>query len=895
LRRSAQKSSKWVYTFRPGHAEGAAKDNLLLGGKGAGLAEMCGLGLPVPPGFTLSTRVCEYFYENQGHYPEYLKPQVKDAMSALERLMGRRFGDSASPLLVSVRSGAPVSMPGMMDTILNVGLNDATAEGLSREFKDPRFARDSYRRLVQMYGDIVMEVPHNLFEEALKKARDKEKAHQDRALSPDALSALIAEFKAIIRRVTGKEFPQDPLAQLWGAIDAVFGSWMSRRAVTYRKLNGISDALGTAVTVQAMVFGNRGEDSATGVLFTRNPVDGTKALYGEYLINAQGEDVVAGMRNPENLSDTNKGHPVIDKKIPGIHKDIAKTVALLEKHFRDVQDVEFTIEQAKLWLLQTRTAKRTTAAAVKIAVDMAREKLISEEEALNRIVPDALYQLLHPTIDYVASPKVLTKGLAASPGAASGIAVFSPDEAEKLSGAGKDVILVREATSPEDIHGMHAAKGILTASGGMTSHAAVVARGMGRPCVCGASEMMVKESKGFFRVGDKTVKAGQALTIDGSTGNVMLGHVAMVQPTLPKELGTLLAWADRAAAMTVRANADTPEDCRKALQFDAKGIGLCRTEHMFFDPKRITVVRRMILAENPTERLVALAKIKPMQRKDFVEIFRLMKSLPVTVRLLDPPLHEFLPRTPEEVEQVAKEAGLKASAVKRRIAQLHEVNPMLGHRGCRLGISYPEIYDMQTEAILEAAAEVQAGARDWRLDIEIMVPFVANVSEMALWRERIKKVAHAVLKGKARVDYAIGTMIELPRACITADEIAEEVDFFSFGTNDLTQTAIGLSRDDTSDMLSDYLTEGLISKDPFRTIDRKGVGTLVEMAVRLGRGVKKGLKCGVCGEHGGDPDSVDFFHTVGLDYVSCSPFRVPGARLAAAQAALRHRGTNNGK
>ncbi|MEE8259289.1 MAG: pyruvate, phosphate dikinase, partial [Sphingomonadales bacterium] len=806
-----QKSSKWVFSFSQGKAEGNALEKDSLGGKGANLAEMCNLGLPVPPGFTISTHVCEYYNANQGHYPEYLKPQIKDAMSALEATMASKFGDQNNPLLVSVRSGASVSMPGMMDTVLNLGLNDKTVLGLAKRSGDERFAYDSYRRFIQMYGDVVMGVPHNLFEKALKEKKNKFGAKEDSQISAAQWQDIIKDYRDLIITATGKDFPQDALSQLWGGIDAVFGSWMGRRAITYRHLHGISDELGTAVNVQSMVFGNRGKTSATGVLFTRSPVDGARKLYGEYLINAQGEDVVSGMRTPENIADVKNGQPVINQHIPEIYGQILETANKLESHYRDMQDVEFTVEGGKLWLLQTRAGNRTIAAAIQVAVDMCEEGLITKEEALQRIDPKSLDQLLHPTIDYKTNHKALTTGLPASPGAATGVIVFSPDEAETRAEKGEDVILVREATSPEDIHGMHSARGILTASGGMTSHAAVVARGMGRPCVCGASEMVVKESKNFFRIGDATFKVGDMITIDGTTGNVFAGTIDMVQPKLTKAFDKFLKWADQLSTLAVRANADTPEDCKTSLKFKARGIGLCRTEHMFFAPERLSLMRQMILAETATDRLEAIKKIQPIQHQDFKEIFEIMAGYPITIRLLDPPLHEFLPRNKNEIEKVSKESGLSVAIIKHRIAQLHEENPMLGHRGCRLGISYPEIYEMQVKAMLEAALEIAAKKVKAPL-LEIMVPFVANVSEIAFWRERIEKVAIETLKGKAKVNYQIGTMIELPRACITAYEIAPEVDFFSFGTNDLTQTTIGLSRDDTSEMLSDYLTSGLISK-----------------------------------------------------------------------------------
>ena len=886
---SYQKSSKWVHSFQQGKADGSAQEKSLLGGKGANLAEMCNLDLPVPPGFTISTQVCDYFYKNQNQYPETLTNQLNTALASLEEQMGHKFGDVNDPLLVSVRSGAPISMPGMMDTVLNLGLNDETIEGLAKQAGSKRFALDSYRRFIQMYGDVVMNVPHQLFEDALHRLKERVGEDRDNKLLAEHWEELIPEYKEIIKTVAGTEFPQDPHKQLWGSISAVFSSWMCKRAITYRQINNIADDLGTAVNVQCMVFGNRGDASATGVLFTRNPNTGEKELYGEFLHNAQGEDVVAGIRTPFNINDREAGQPLIDKEMPGMYNQILEVSSRLEEHYRDMQDIEFTIQQGKLFLLQTRGGKRTTGAALKIAVDMAEEGLLTREEALLAIEPTSLNQLLHPTIDYATEFDILTTGLAASPGAASGIVALTADEAERLANDGEDVILVRESTSPEDIHGMHAARGILTAAGGMTSHAAVVARGMGRSCVCGASELQIDDENNQITIGETTVKVGERITLDGSTGHVIAGEVQMAQPTITREFDIFLKWADSERTLGIRANAETPADCKTARKYGAEGIGLCRTEHMFFDPDRINVMRQMILAETVNERLAALNKLQPIQRGDFVEIFSIMKGLPITIRLLDPPLHEFLPHSDEDVKQVAKEAGVSEEKVRRRMHQLHEENPMLGHRGCRLGISYPEIYEMQVSAMLEAALEVQSKNPALAPKLEIMVPFVANETEIELWKKRIDDLAAEKLAelGNVKVNFQVGTMMELPRACLTANEIVPHVEFFSFGTNDLTQTAIGLSRDDTSAMLSDYLTTGLISTDPFQSIDRVGVGELVKIAVERGRAEKKDLKCGVCGEHGGDPQSIEFFHNVGLDYVSCSPFRVPVARLAAAQAAIR--------
>jgi len=887
-------SRKWVYRFGGGGAEGNAKMRDLLGGKGANLAEMSSLGLPVPPGFTITTEVCAYYYANDRRYPDDLKDQVEAALSWLEEQRGLRFGDPERPLLVSVRSGAPVSMPGMMDTVLNLGLNDETVEGLAKATDNPRFAWDSYRRFIQMYGDVVLGVEHALFEEKLEELKHARGVRFDTDLDAEALRELVAAYRAIVERETGRPFPQDPQEQLWGAIGAVFGSWMNQRAITYRRLHDISDDMGTAVNIQSMVFGNMGEDCATGVAFTRNPSTGEKEYYGEFLINAQGEDVVAGIRTPQPLTEKmarESGQPGTSMEVlmPDTFAELCAVFERLERHYRDMQDIEFTVERRRLFLLQTRNGKRTARAALKIAVDMAEEGLITREEAILRVDPASLDQLLHPTLDPRAERKVIARGLPASPGAVSGRVVFTADDAEQKAKLGEDVILVRVETSPEDIHGMHAAKGILTARGGMTSHAAVVARGMGKPCVCGASDIQILPAEKRFMADGVEVKEGDVITIDGGTGEVMLGRIPTVEPELSGEFATLMSWADAVRRMRVRTNAETPADARTAVRFGAEGIGLCRTEHMFFQEQRIVAMREMILAQDSKERRRALAKILPMQRGDFVELFEIMAGKPVTIRLLDPPLHEFLPRESREIEEVARAMGVDAKALRRRLAELHETNPMLGLRGCRLGIVYPEIYEMQARAIFEAAVEVRRRSGETVIP-EIMLPLVATARELELLKERIDAVARQVMEETGeRIDYLVGTMVEVPRAAVRADRIAQHAAFFSFGTNDLTQMTLGLSRDDAGKFLDAYRRAGIFERDPFQSLDREGVGELVRIAVERGRATRPDLKLGICGEHGGDPASIEFCEQVGLDYVSCSPYRVPIARLAAAQATLRHR------
>ena len=892
---SKKPAAKWVYGFGGGKAEGDAGMKALLGGKGANLAEMSAIGLPVPPGFTLSTEVCTYYDERGKGYPEGLEAELDAALAAVEKIVGARFGDPANPLLVSVRSGGRASMPGMMDTILNLGLNDDTVEGLAELSGDGRFAYDSYRRFIQMYASVVLGVEHHQFEELIEFAKDEKGVGLDTELEAEDWKTLVGRFKAMIEENLGAPFPLDPRDQLWRAIGAVFGSWRNPRAITYRRLHDIPDDWGTAVNVQAMVFGNMGENCATGVAFTRDPSTGENAFWGEYLVNAQGEDVVAGIRTPQNLTllgkaANNSKLPAMEEVMPEIFAQLDAVRGKLEDHYRDVQDIEFTVQKGVLWMLQTRTGKRTTQAALRIAVEMAREKLISREEAVARIDPLALDQLLHPTLDPGADVTILTRGLPASPGAASGIVAFTADEAEALAGKGEDVILVRIETSPEDIHGMHAARGILTARGGMTSHAAVVARGMGRPCVAGAGELRIDYPARAMTVRDITVKAGKRITIDGSAGTVMLGQAPTIQPTLSGEFETLMGWADGFRRMKVRANADTPVDARTARDFGAQGIGLCRTEHMFFEGERIVAMREMILAEDEAGRRAALHKILPMQRRDFAEIFEIMAGLPVTIRLLDPPLHEFLPHQDHELEEVARAAGIDVAHVRRRVARLHETNPMLGHRGCRLGITYPEIYEMQARAIFEAAT-LAAAKTGQTIAPEIMIPLAATKAEIDILKAVIDRVADDIAKRQgSKLDYQVGTMIELPRATLRAGEIAKSVEFFSFGTNDLTQTTYGLSRDDAGNFLPDYQAKGIVPHDPFVTIDVEGVGELIAMACERGRKTRKGIKLGICGEHGGDPASIAFFESVGLDYVSCSPYRVPIARLAAAQAALGRKG-----
>ena len=882
---------KWVYAFGGGKAEGRAAMRNLLGGKGAGLAEMAQLGLPVPPGFTITTEVCTYFYQHGKTYPKELKRQVDAALAEIGRVTGKRFGDRDNPLLVSVRSGARASMPGMMDTVLNLGLNDVTVKALAAKSGDRRFALDSYRRFITMYSDVVLGIDHHHFEEILDDHKDRNGYTLDTDLNADDLEELVARYKQRVEEERGKPFPQDPNAQLWGAIGAVFGSWMNQRAITYRRLHNIPESWGTAVNVQAMVFGNMGESSATGVAFTRNPSTGEKKLYGEYLINAQGEDVVAGIRTPQEITEAARKEagsdkPSMEKALPEAFAALKRIQGTLERHYRDMQDLEFTVEQGKLWMLQTRSGKRTAQAALRIAVDLAHEKLIDRTEAVKRIDPGALDQLLHPTIDPKAERKIIATGLPASPGAASGEIVFSSDEAETLKSQGRKVILVRVETSPEDIHGMHAAEGILTTRGGMTSHAAVVARGMGKPCVSGAGSLRVDYRTQTLTAGGTVLKKGDKLTIDGATGQVLAGAVPMLEPVLAGEFATVMKWADEVRGLKVRANADTPADARAAIKFGAEGIGLCRTEHMFFDEDRIRAVREMILAEDEAARRAALAKLLPMQRGDFLALFKIMGGLPVTIRLLDPPLHEFLPHTEREIAEVAQAMGADAQRLADRARELHEFNPMLGFRGCRLAIAYPEIAEMQARAIFEAAAE--AGRQTGKpVAPEIMVPLIASKREFDLVKERIDATAQKVAaETGAKLKYQVGTMIELPRAALKADEIAESAEFFSFGTNDLTQTAFGISRDDAASFLGIYTAKGILPCDPFVSLDRDGVGELIRIASERGRKARGKLKLGICGEHGGDPASVAFCHEVGLDYVSCSPFRVPIARLAAAQAAL---------
>ncbi|MBP6010999.1 MAG: pyruvate, phosphate dikinase [Alphaproteobacteria bacterium] len=882
--------TKWVYGFGGGKAEGAAKMKDLLGGKGANLAEMANLGLPVPPGFTITTELCTYYYANDRTYPAELKHEVEAALAAVGATVGRTFGDPKNPLLVSVRSGARASMPGMMDTVLNLGLNDETARAMAIQSGNERFAYDSYRRFISMYGDVVLGVDHDHFEEILGHFKEENDLTLDTDIDAAGWKTLVERYKAKVEEELGQPFPQDPHVQLWGAIGAVFGSWQNARANTYRRLHAIPDSWGTAVNIQAMVFGNMGDDSATGVAFTRNPSTGEAALYGEFLVNAQGEDVVAGIRTPQTLTARERQASgakdlSLEERMPKIFEEFLGYVRKLEAHYRDMQDIEFTVEKGRLWMLQTRNGKRTAKAALKIAVDLASEGKLTKEEAIKRIDPSSLDQLLHPTLDPKAERFILGTGLPASPGAASGEVVFDAGEAERLAGEGHEVILVRVETSPEDIHGMHAARGILTARGGMTSHAAVVARGMGRPCVSGAGGLRVDYAKQVFTAAGHTVRKGDVITIDGSTGQVMKGRVAMIQPELSGDFATLMTWADAVRRMKVRANAETPADAKAAREFGAEGIGLCRTEHMFFDDERIAVVRQMILADTKGGREAALAKLLPFQRNDFVELFRIMAGLPVTIRLLDPPLHEFLPKE-HEVDEVAGTLGIEPSKLRDRLDDLSEFNPMLGHRGCRLGISYPEIYEMQARAIFEAAviAEREAGRA---VLLEIMIPLVAMKGELDFLKNRIDAVAKAVEKEKAaKIAYLVGTMIELPRAALKAAEIAETAEFFSFGTNDLTQTTFGLSRDDATKFLPDYVSRALLPNDPFVSLDVEGVGELIRIAAERGRKTRPNVKLGICGEHGGDPASIKFCETVRLDYVSCSPFRVPIARLAAAQAAL---------
>jgi pyruvate,orthophosphate dikinase len=882
-------AAKYVYFFGNGKAEGTAEMKALLGGKGANLAEMTSIGLPVPAGFTITTEVCTEFYKNNREYPPSLKEEAASNLIKIEELMGKKFGDPKNPLLVSVRSGGRASMPGMMDTILNLGLNDTTVQGIIAQSRDERFAYDAYRRFVQMYSNVVMGMDGSILEHILESKKEAKDIHLDTDLTAEDWKELVAKFKAKIHETLGQDFPEDPQEQLWGAIGAVFGSWMNPRAITYRKLNNIPADWGTAVNIQAMVFGNMGDDCATGVAFTRDPSTGENYFYGEYLVNAQGEDVVAGIRTPQALNKAKKKDgdlPTMEEVMPECYQQLHMIRDILEKHYKDMQDIEFTIESGKLYMLQTRTGKRTASAAIKVAVDMEREGLIDEKTAVLRVSPGHLDQVLHPSLDPNAPRKIIAKGLPASPGAVSGQVVFTAEEAETAAKIGLKVILVRVETSPEDIHGMHAAQGILTARGGMTSHAAVVARGMGKCCVAGCGEIKVNYAAHEFTANGITVQKGDIITLDGSTGEVMLGQVPTVPPRLTGDFQTLMGWVDKFRTMGVRANADTPTDAKVAREFGAEGIGLTRTEHMFFEADRIAAVREMILSESVEDRKKALAKILPMQKGDFIGIFREMKGLPVTIRLLDPPLHEFLPQEPKDIEALALTMGVSVQTLKNKVDNLHEFNPMLGHRGCRLGVTFPEIYDLQVQAIMEAACELTK-KEGYTMVPEIMIPLVAMVSELKLLRENTVRVCEEVLERYGvKVDYLIGTMIELPRAALTADKIAQEAEFFSFGTNDLTQTTFGLSRDDAGKFLPFYVEDGLLPEDPFVSLDQEGVGELVKMGCEKGRSARPDIKLGICGEHGGDPASVIFCHKLGLNYVSCSPFRVPIARLAAAHAAL---------
>lgn len=883
-------SKHWVYAFETGKADGDATMKNLLGGKGANLAEMSSLGLPVPAGFTVTTEACVHYYQNDKTFPDGLEQQVQTALKNLEAATGKGFGSVENPLLVSVRSGARASMPGMMDTVLNLGLNDQTVEGLATLTGDRRFALDCYRRFITMYSNVVLNVSHHSFEDVLDDHKDRLGVTVDTDITAKDWERVIADYKALVKRELGHDFPQEPQDQLWGAVKAVFGSWMNDRAKFYRKMHDIPEDWGTAVNIQSMVFGNMGDTSATGVAFTRNPSTGDAVLYGEFLLNAQGEDVVAGIRTPQTLTkqareEMGERNPSMEEALPDVFAQFRSTVETLEKHYRDVQDVEFTVEQGKLFMLQTRNAKRTSRAALKVAVDMAKEGLITPQEALMRLDPGALDQLLHPMLDPKAERTLIARGLPASPGAACGKIVFTADDAVRLAAAGEDVILVRDETSPEDIHGMHAAKAIVTARGGMTSHAAVVARGMGRPCVSGAGELVISTERGEFNARGQTFRFGDIVTLDGSTGEIFKGSIRMIEPDFSDDFHQIMKWADEFRTLKVLTNAETPTDARTAIGFGAEGIGLCRTEHMFFDDERITAVREMILADDEGGRRKALAKLLPHQKADFVELFKIMNGLPVTIRLLDPPLHEFLPHTPEDIKLVAEAAEVPEEKLLKRTKELSETNPMLGWRGCRLGITFPEIYEMQVTAIFEAACDVKAEGFDPQPDI--MHPLVATKEEMAKLVAMTKTVADGVLKARGvEVAYKVGTMIELPRAALLADKLAETAEFFSFGTNDLTQTTYGISRDDSGRFLNPYIEKGIFEKDPFVSLDPDGVGQLIDIARTKGRTTRPDIKLGICGEHGGDPASISFCQKVGLDYVSCSPYRVPVARLAAAQAAI---------
>ena len=897
IKATSPNKAKWVYSFE--ETPRADKQSLknLLGGKGANLSEMIKIKLPVPPGFTITTEACNEFYKLNKKYPSTLKNQVNDAIKKVEKKIKKSFGNASNPLLVSVRSGARVSMPGMMDTVLNLGLNDKTVVGLAKKTNNETFAYDSYRRFIQMYSSVVLNVKHHNFEDLLENYKLTKGVVLDTEMEADDWKALIGSFREQVKNETGKDFPQDVHEQLWGAIGAVFQSWQNQRAKVYRKLNNIPEEWGTAVNIQSMVFGNMGDDCATGVAFTRNPSTGENSFYGEYLINAQGEDVVAGIRTPQNITKkarlkSGSKDLSMEETMPKVYKELVAIYKKLEKHYRDMQDIEFTVENKKLWMLQTRSGKRTAKASIKIAVDMVKEKMISKDEALLRIDPKMLDTLLHPTLDPKAKKDVIAKGLPASPGAATGKVTFSADDAEQLKSQGQKSILVRQETSPEDIHGMNAAEGILTCRGGMTSHAAVVARGMGRPCVSGAGTIQIDYEKKLFRVNSREVREGDIITLDGSTGEVMIGEVTTIKPDISGDFSTIMAWADKTRVLKIRANAETPLDSKVARDFGAEGIGLCRTEHMFFDEERILYVRQMILSKNTEDRSKALKNILPFQKKDFVAIFKTMRGLPVTVRLLDPPLHEFLPKSKKEITIVAKSLNISEYEIINRISDLHEENPMLGHRGCRLAISYPEIYEMQCEAIFEALVECRK-AKVQSVTPEIMIPLVCTAKELEILKALVDKIANQVQKKHSmKIDYLVGTMIELPRAALNAYEISKHADFFSFGTNDLTQTTLGISRDDSGKFLDDYVNSNIFSIDPFISIDVDGVGQLVKIACENGKKNNSKIKLGICGEHGGDPESIDFCHKAGLHYVSCSPYRVPIARLAAAQAQVRSKKLN---
>ena len=885
---------KWVYNFGAGSAEGDASHKNLLGGKGANLAEMNNIGIPVPPGLTITTEVCNYYYDNTQEYPKELNDQLNLSLKNIEKITGMKFGASKAPLLLSVRSGARASMPGMMDTVLNLGLNDITVEGLAAESGDDRFAYDSYRRFIQMYGDVVLEIDSLEFEEIIDNQKEIDHITLDTEVSAQSWKIITKKFKDLVKNKTGNDFPQDPIEQLWGSISAVFNSWMNQRAITYRKLNDIPQSWGTAVNVQAMVFGNMGDDCCTGVAFTRNPSTGENNYYGEYLINAQGEDVVAGIRTPQNLTVREKEEQksdalAMEESIPEIYQELAGIFKKLESHYLDMQDIEFTVQKSKLWILQTRSGKRTTSAAVKIAVEMQKEGLISKEVAIARIDPLGLDQLLHPTLDPKANKEIISHGLPASPGAACGKVVFNSEEAVEMSKNGEEVILVRMETSPEDIHGMHAANGILTSRGGMTSHAAVVARGMGRACVAGAGDILIDHDNNKFSVGDITINSGEIITIDGSLGEVIKGEVSTIMPELSEDFSELMDWADQVRKLNIRSNAETPVDVKTALEFGAEGIGLCRTEHMFFDNERILAVREMIFSDSEKDRRKSLEKIYPMQKNDFVEIFKLMRELPVTIRLLDPPLHEFLPKEEEELQELSDILGKDLSHIRSRSLQLEEQNPMLGHRGCRLGVTFPEIYEMQIRSIFEASMEV---TEKMNIEIipEIMIPLIISDKEFLFFKDIVEATSKSINKEYGKTPkYLLGTMVELPRAALNAESIASHADFFSFGTNDLTQTTLGISRDDCAKFLPDYIEHNILDNDPFISIDVSGVGKLVSNAVQDGRKTNQEIKLGICGEHGGDPKSIEFFHKTGLNYVSCSPYRVPIARLAAAQAKIKNK------